>query len=531
MTRKILTTLLVLVLVISAAGCARQSAPAPAGPQPDGPATPKQGGTLVVALPGNPATFNPNAKPDDNGIFISQNVFNKLVTLDNDYNVIPDLAKSWEISGDGKVYTFNLVTAKWHDGTPFSSADVKWTLEAIVKNKALASGTLAAIDKIDTPAPDKVIITLKEPNPPFLTFLGWFGTYIMPKHLYESSPDWLVNPANEKPVGTGPFKLESFKNDDHVTLVANKEYFGGTPYLDKIIFRVLPDENTAVQAFLNKEVDISLTRPPLSQVPTLEKTPGVKLDIYPMPNRYYVPMNLTREYFRKAEVRQALGMAINREEVLAKALKGVGRTAEGYYTPAIAWAYNANLKSPPFDPKKAEQLLDAAGYPRGADGIRMKLVLPHFQATEWGDIAAVIKENLKSVGIDVQIVQLEMGAWVDRVLVKKDFDITLMGGQQGPDPDALRMRFGTGGALNMMGYSSAELDEVLAAGASAPTKEARVAAYMKAQEILAKDQPFVPVAEMVAMVLYRDTVKGLFHLPEMKGKVPQWGFSQTWLDK
>ncbi|MFO7246686.1 MAG: ABC transporter substrate-binding protein [Thermaerobacter sp.] len=538
---------MVLVLALAlllAAGCGRQASDAPGAPQ-DGSTgqeqaggetgggaagEPQRGGTLVVALPANPMTYNPNARPDDAGIMIFQNLFNKLVTLDDQYQVIPDLADDWHISEDGLTYTFYLhPEARWHDGQPVTSADVKWTYEAILANQGLAAGSLAVIDAIETPDDHTVVLRLKEPNAPLLYNLAWAGVYIMPKHLYEGSEDWLSSEAAQQPVGSGPFRFDSARLDEHVTLVANPDYFRGAPYLDRLVYTIVPDPQTAAQALMNGEVDVSITRPSLTQLVTLRTAPGVVVDIAPMPNRYYVPMNHAREVFQDLRVRQAVAHAINRGEVLDRALQGIGAAAEGFYTPAIAWAYNPDAVAPAYDPARAEALLDEAGYPRGADGTRMRLTMTIFSGGEWADVAAVLVENLRAVGIEVELVQLDEGAWIQRTVVDRDFDLTLLAGMQGPDPDQLRLRFGSMGPLNMMGYANPEFDDLLARAAAVTDQDQRRDLYFRAQEILAADLPFVPVAEFVAVHLYRDAVHGLAHHPEQVGSVPQWGFHRAWL--
>src|SRR5690606_17232262 len=138
----------------------------------------------------------------------------------------------------------------------------------------------------------------------------------------------------------------------------------------------------------------------------LQNTPSTSVDIWPMPNRYYLPFNLSREALAKAEVREAIAHAISRDDILNKALKGIGEANDGFYTPAIAWAFNDSVHAPAYDPARAEALLDAAGYAKGADGVRLQLQFVYFQGEPWGDIAAVIKDNLAGVGIDLELVQL-----------------------------------------------------------------------------------------------------------------------------
>lgn len=535
--KRIVGSLIILGLLIFASGCGGGSSNSNSGDSkpPGGTASqqqaagPKQGGTFIVAYSGDPISFNPNGKIDDFAYSIEQSLFNKLVTLDTDYQVVPDLANSWKVSDDGKTYTFDLVQGvKWHDGKPFTSADVKWTLETIIKEKGVAYTNMKAIDSVDTPNDYTVVVKLKEPSSPFLGFLAWYGTFIMPKHLYENT-DWLTNPANEKPVGTGPFKFVEWKKGDHVTLEANKEYFGGAPYLEKVVYQIMPDSNTAAQALLNGEVDMAHTRPPLTMLESLKKT-GIKVDISPAPSRYYMQLNLRREPLQKLEVRKALAMAINRKEIVEKAFQGLGSEAWGFYTPAIEWAYDKSARAPEFDPKKAEDLLEQAGYKKGADGTRLKLNLLYFTAgQEWADLAQVIKSNLKQIGVDVQLQGLEIAAWSKKVGQEHDFDLATLAGFQGPDPDNMRNRFSKDGSIQFMGYHSPIVEQALDEGARETDQAKRAKAYFAIQQELAKDLPIIPIAEVVSLYVYSDKVHGLAIHPENKGKLTHYNFAKVWL--
>ena len=491
---------------------------------------PQMGGTFVIAYEGNPISFNPDWKIDDMGAGIYPNIFSKLVTLDVNYNVIPDLAKSWEVSSDGKVYTFHLRKGvKWHDGVPFTSADVKWTFDKIISAKGCAYNNLEKVKEITCPDDYTVVIKLKEPYAPFLGFIAWYGTYIMPKHLYAGT-DWGTNPHNQNPVGTGPFKFVEWVKGDHVTLKRNDDYWAGKPYLDKVVYKIIPDSNTAMQAFLNGEADYDENRPGLPLIPVLQKTPGVRVIVTPSPSRYYISFNLRKG--RKTSdllVRQAIELAIDRNEIVKKVLKNFGKAAVGFYTPAIPWACAPDVKLPAMDVEKANALLDKAGYKRDAKGVRFNLDLLYFQESDWADMAAVIKENLAKVGIKVNLGEYEIATWIDKVLKAHDFDLALLDGFQGPDPDNLRLRVGTHGSIQFMGYSNPEVDEALDKGSQIADIEKRKPYYYKVERLLAKDLPILPLAEVVYVRIFKNYVHGL---PiEEPGKVGTGNYYLVWLSK
>lgn len=497
---------------------------------------PRLGGTLVIAISGDPKSFNPDSQVDDMGYPIFSVIYNKLVTLDINYNVIPDLAYKWEASPDGKVYTFYLYpNATWHDGVPVTSEDVKWTLEAIKKFKGIAYGNIKAenIEKIECPDEHTVKIYLKEPFAAFLQFLAWYGTFIMPKHIYEKYEDWMDpnNPYLNKPVGSGPFKFVEWVKGDHVTVAANEKFFKGRPYLDKIVYRIIPDPTTAVQALLKGEVDYLHMRPPLAEVPKLQKTPGINVMIRPTPSRYYIGFNLEKAPFNDIRVRRAIAMAINRTEIVRKAYQGYAFEAKGFYIPAISWAFNPNIDVPPFDLKEAEKLLDEAGYTKGPNGIRFKAKITYFTIYPCEQVCTVIRDNLKKIGIDVELEGLEIAAWEEKVVKRKEFDMALCDGFHGPDPDNIRFRYGPGAYINFAGWNNSEAKELLDEASKTVDQEERRKMYWRVQELMAEELPYIPLVDLVWIYVSRSEFHGFPWEPESQGKVGYYDHRLVWWEK
>lgn len=508
------------------------------------PGVKRVGGTLVVIHWGDPKSFNPDAQVDDAGHAIFQQIFNKLVTLDINYNVIPDLAYKWEVSEDGLTYTFYLYpNATWHDGEPVTAYDVKWTFETINKSKGIAFGLIKAsnIKSIEVVDDHTVRFHLKEPFAPFIQFLAWYGTYVMPAHIYEKYEDWMdpSNPYLNKPVGSGPFKFVEWVKGDHVTIEANENYFKGRPGLDKIVYKIVPDPTAALQAFLAGEGDVLNQRPPLTEIPKINATEGVIVRMRPVPSRWYIGFNLANPILSDLNVRLAIAHAIDREEIVEKALGGYGYPAEGTYVPAIAWAYNPNAKLPPFNPDKAREILDNAGYvDRNGDGIReapdgtkLSFRLLYFTGAEEEAICTIIKERLKDVGIEVKLESLEIAAWEEKVVKKRDYELALCDGFQGPDPDNLRMRFGPGQYINFAGYNNTEFGRLLEEASKLTDMEKRKELYWKAQEIFAKDLPYLPLADLVAFYIWREGFHGFPWEPEAQGKVGYGVYAMVWSEK
>ena len=229
----------------------------------------QEGGTFVISMAREPGQYNPCATADDAAYQIIQNVFNKLLKINGNNEIIPDLAESYEYKDDGKTLIFHLrENVKWHDGVDFSADDVKWTFDKIMSEKGFASNSLSDVKEVNVIDNNTVEFKLEEPNAGLLGYIAWVGTYIMPKHIYDGT-DWLENPANQSPIGTGPFKFVEQVEGESVTLEKNPDFFGKGPYVDKLVYRIIPDGNTQYQAWLNNETDHSMAGAPAEELPKL----------------------------------------------------------------------------------------------------------------------------------------------------------------------------------------------------------------------------------------------------------------------
>jgi peptide/nickel transport system substrate-binding protein len=470
-------------------------------------------GTLVVEQAGDPISFNPNFPADDN-LYLGPafNLFSLLVCLNQNYDVIPDLATSWETSEDGTQITFHMVeNAKWHDGEPVTSADVKWSIEKVAFTpETFPSANLGALDHIETPDDYTAVFVLKQPSSQFMGFLAWYGTFIMPAHLYEGT-DWTTNPANQNPVGCGPYKFVEYVSGDHITLEANPDYFGEGPYMDRVIYRIIPDPGTVEQALLNGEIDYdSWGLVSSASIPSFEADPTFKVVSKEFPSVYYLTFNFGREITANIQVREAIGKAINRDVIVERGLGGAGSPINSYYTPVIAWANNEEATAPDFDVEGAKALLDEAGYPVGDDGFRFKLVFPYFAFGDtWRNTAQVIQQQLRDVGIDTELVELEIAAWTTRVDENDDYDISMLDGFFGPGPGNLKGRYGTDAGNNYWHYSNADFDQLMLDGDAAVTQEAQAEAYKAAQAILAEEIASIPLSSFVGNYIHRSELSGI----------------------
>jgi len=489
----------------------------------------KEGGTLIVGLSGDPLSFNPDGTGDDFMYPIAQNVFNRLVKINNKQQIIPDLAESWEVTDDGLQYTFRLHSGvKWHDGQAFTSKDVKFTLEAIKSNSGFASTFLAGIADIATPDDNTVVVKLSKPDAAFIGYLAWYGTFILPEHVYGSN--W-AGGTGTNPIGTGPFKFDGYKAGVSVNLVKNPDYFAQVPHVDKLIFSIITDPNTMVQAFYNGEIDILGGDPPASELDAMMNDSKVRVVTSLWPSRVYLLFNFDREPFNKPEVRQAIAYALNNDEIVAKAQKGQAQVAKTFLSPVYDWAVSGDYAVPATDVDKAKQLLEQAGLKPDKDGNYLSATLDIFEYNVYQDIATVIKDQLAKAGIKITINVSDYAAWEASVSTDRKYDLSILGGYQGPDVGAVKSRVGTGGPSNMMGYSNPALDRLLEEGATLVKEEERKAKYTEIQKILSEDLPIVPISEYVGSNPVQSYVRGEPGSEEAVGHTAFNEYSYVWLDK
>jgi peptide/nickel transport system substrate-binding protein len=504
--------------------------------QPGG--TPRKGGSAIFAITQDPATVNPVVSSNIPDRQIGCIVYQGLIEVTPDYKIVPLLAKSWTVSPDGLSYTFDLKNVKWHDGQPFTSADVKYSLlEANAKYSTIFAPAGKVIDSIETPAPDRVVIKLKRPFGPFMISLGCIqGGAILPEHVYRGT-DVMTNPATTtKPIGTGPFKLTEWRHGDFIRLAKNNDYFEqGKPYLDEVIAKVITQASSRVQALKAGEIDMITSIPP-NEVAGIRANP--KLNVVPMdtpPNTSLAFFNTSRKPLDDKRVRHALFMATDREYILKNAFFNVGQVAVAPFTPDIHWAIDPAIdynKMYPFDVAKANALLDEAGLKRGTDGRRFTVRIAVFatQQTELQQAALAMKSMWQAVGVDVIVEPLEDAVYLKKIYVDNDFDISIVSYTSYSDPALGIARTYVTGSIgrpygNASRYSNPKIDELFAKGEEATDLSKRGSYYRQAQEILAEDLPVVQLRH------YRDVAGQSKKLFELWGIVQGNGrWANAWIE-
>ena len=485
--RSLPPALIALFVVFFLSACAAIQPVAPAAdsaPAAAEPATPKAGGVLIAARGADAKGLDPHVQTAFSSHRALEHIYEPLLRLDAGMNVAPGLAESWQWSEDGKTLTMALRQGvTFHDGTPLTSADVKFTFERLLNEEtgAAARSFFTAIEAIDTPDEATVVFTLSAPNAAILAAMTNPNSGIM-------SRAWIEGGADPSAVtnGTGPFKLASWEPDNIMLLDANREYWeAGLPLLDGIEFRTLPDESSILAALRSGDVDWAIINDP--RVGMTAGTTDLNVMRSPALAYHVLQLNAKRPQFEDQRVRLALSCAIDRQQVLDTASLGEGEVT----SPATPPNYRApldELECYTQDVERAKQLLADAG----VSGVEFTAIAAADEPPTALSEAQNIQAQLEAIGVTMNIETLELGVYVDRWL-KGDFDaaIALNGGN--PDPDNMFFRYwhSTGNLNGVANYSSPEIDALLEEARGTTDVATRQGLYLEIQKLLAEAAPWV----------------------------------------
>jgi peptide/nickel transport system substrate-binding protein len=392
-------------------------------------AEPQRGGTLRFLVEQEPTTLVTIAHTAGPSTRISPKVTEGLVTYDFDFKPQPALATEWTVSPDGLTYSFKLRPGvKWHDGKPFTSADVASSIDLLKKHHPRGRATFSAVTQVETPDALTAIIRLSKPAPYLLTALDSSESPIVPKHIYEGT-DPLTNKNANAPIGTGPFLFKEWVKGSHIILDRNPDYWDSPkPYLDRIVVRFIADKGARSAAFETGELDLGGGPPvPPSDLGRLQALPTLGSDT----RGYEYNGSMTQLYFnfdsaplKDKRVRQAIGHAIDLNLLLETVYFGYGKVSPALINPNLAAFTNAAIKPYKYDPALAGKLLDEAGYPKKADGTRLSLRL---YANPYNGQAAgdFVKQALTRIGIAVDFQFFDFSTYIQKTYTGREFDITL----------------------------------------------------------------------------------------------------------
>ncbi|HET6894644.1 MAG TPA: peptide ABC transporter substrate-binding protein [Candidatus Baltobacteraceae bacterium] len=413
--RRIAALLILVMVSLSNHGCSK-------GGGTSGTGAPANGGTLRVALWAEPTSLNPLLATNTAENFVSSLAFDLLVTIDDKGNEVPDLAavvptpENGGISKDGRTITYHLRrNVTWQDGAPFTSADVKFSWQAVMSpnNNVVERRGYDQVKSVDTPDPYTVVFHLKTPFAPFVDTV--FGESddpfrIVPKHILAKYPNINQVPFNQLPIGTGPFKITRWIHGDRIELAANPKYFRGAPKLKAITVLIVPDGNTQESELRAHDVDLvpDIGTANLNNL-RARPAPGVTTLLAKGPSYFAIDYNTKHPPLDDVRVRRALNYAIDEKRIIDTLLYGTAVPAAADLSD-FYWAYEPNVMRYPYDLEKAKSLLDSAGWTVGSGGVREKngqrltLELTYGQGNATArQMGVQIQQDLRKAGVDLQI--------------------------------------------------------------------------------------------------------------------------------
>ncbi len=458
--------------------------------------------TLVYAS-GDYTRINPAM--DEHGE-INILIFNGLTAHDGDNQVVPGLADSWEFDQDTCTYTFHMREGvTWHDGEPVTAEDVKFTIEAIMdpENGSENAPNYEDVEEINVLDDTTISFKLDAPN---VAFLDYMTMAVLPKHLLEGE-DMQESDFFRNPVGTGPYKLESWDEGQAITLVKNEDYFKGPANIDRIIFKIVPDDNAQTLQMQSGELDLALL-PPRDAV-NFEGKEGYR--VYDMKTSDYrgILFNFWNEYWTEnRDIIPAVCYGINRQAILDAVVLGHGIVA---YGPLQRNIYNnEDVEHYDYNPEKAKEILEAAGCTMGDDGFyyrngeKMGFTISVGAGDQVrADIAQAAAQQLKEIGLDVSVDIPAVVDWAGQ-------QAYLIGWGSPFDADDHTYKvFGTDKGANYNGYSNELVDRYLIEARQSDDPQVRAEAYDKFQEELAKDPPYAFICYIDADYVADSSIQGI----------------------
>ncbi|MGH2343285.1 ABC transporter substrate-binding protein [Segnochrobactraceae bacterium EtOH-i3] len=494
----------------------------PAFAQSATPPAPVKGGTLRLVTGVEPP-IQIELLQNAGGASVGARVVEGLVTEDQNNVLQPQLAERWEVSPDGKTFTFHLKEGvTWHDGTPFTSEDVAYTYLQLKEIHPRRRNTFANLEAIDTPDAQTVVLRFSKPAPFLLPALNANSAPIVPKHLYAGS-DPRTNKYNSAPVGTGPYRFVEWVPGSHTVLERNPDFRDPElPLFDTVLIRYITDPVARLAAFEADEVDIGFSTPvPLGELERLKASGQFDIETrgYDMNGaQNQIFFNLRSPPFQDVRVRQAVAHAIDIPAYIQKVWQGYAVASPTIIPPTNKQFHDPSLVPYSYDPALSEKLLDAAGFPRGADGKRFKVRLtanPFMSQIQDG--AQFVRSALGEVGIDVQLQSYDFVTYVKKVYTEGAFDLDIQVLSAGYDPtDGILRGYHSRNIKqglswsNHSTYSSPEADALFDAGSAEIDPEKRRQIYVELQRLIYADLPSVNLVAYQPVTVARKSLHDYF---------------------
>lgn len=478
-----------------------------------------RGGRIVIGVQQEPEMLNEILHATATNNLVCNLLFSKFVKYDDNFNLIPDLltevptVDNGGISSDHLTYTYHLrPDATWHDGQPVTSRDVRFTFDVIMNPKVNVESREGwdVVERVDTPDDHTVVFHLERPYPDFVgeTF---YDESVLPEHVLRGEVGARFHSAryHHAPVGSGPFRFKEWVSGSHLIVEANHDYYGEGPYLDRIIFKFIPSENTLLVQLKTGEIDL-FDNANITFVDQIESIPGIKVYRTPLLMYEHIDLNTENEILNDRRVRQALALATNKKEIAELIYNGLVTVAPLDEYEASRYYHHAAAEKARFDPLRAKLLLKAAGWQdsdgdgiadRDGKALRLHIATssgqPNRERTE-----LVLREQYRKIGVDLLIRNYNptvlYGTYVDRGILKRGkFDLAMYAWLSSPEP-ATKEALYSGKNLPPNGQNHPrinhpELTRLLAEGSTEVDPEKRRELYFRVAEILVEEVPVIPL--------------------------------------
>jgi len=507
--------------------------------------TPK--GQVIVGFSQEPTVFNPHLLhiEVDDGIHFA--IFDPLFDIDAQGNFYPVLAKevptvaNGGVSADGLQWRIKLRDdVRWHDGKPFTAEDVKFNLELLVdKNfKSWRSAGHELVRDLTVVSPTEIAWRMARPFAPYFSILA--STFMVPKHAFDGVTDKNTAPFNNAPIGTGAFKFKNRVPGSYLELEANTDYFGDGPYLERVIYRYIPDLTVLYTQLKSGDIDVTgqqgITADHYDEAKDL---PGKNIAIANTSSIECLALNLSKPQFQEQAVREALYYALDKKTIIDTIYYGLPQPVESYIPKQSAY-YNTELPLHEYNLDKARALLDAAGWKPGSGGIREKngVRLSFSNSTTSGNhlreqAQQFVQQSFREVGIELTIRNLPPAVMWGEYWGMSQFDTVFVGAVflSGSDPDSTE-RFHSGASAikggngrNVWVYDNKEIDKLFEEGGRTFTFEERRAIYTKIQSIIRRDLPILPIFQYATAFGHRQGLQGF--QPNVNNRIETWNI-KTW---
>ena len=463
-------------------------------------------GVPVIILDGEPEMLHPIMSKATLCYTVLDEVNCFLARYDEDFNIIPGVATSWDFVDDTTVRFHIRKGVKFHNGEELTAEDVKFSIEAHLDPEH-GSGDRALMEPIDYVEVEDdytAVVHLKTPFAPLMDLLISETHGIIPRSVYETPGS-----AKSEPVGCGPFKFKEWRKNAYIELEKYEDYWEeGLPKTDGLKYTFLPEYNAAKASLLSKEGDV-LQMLNLVDVPVLLRTDGIKLDTVLLMGFWYVGMDTEREPFNDVRVRQAVKYAMDRQQFLKSVLAGFGETAfipvpktSVYYVPEVEYEQDID---------KAKALLAEAGYP---DGFDMTLTVP--KTPEEEPMGVVFQSQLKAIGINAELEVLDVPAYIEKIFKKVDFEMMICGDTAGPDPYPLLSYYLIDSSKNLWHYKNEVVDEAIKESSTKFDEQERKEILKIVYTTVVEEAPMVWIARGERVSAYGDYLGGFVKKPDLR---------------